>query len=132
MDYNIAYFQLKNWRLEAFTSLPRSRSSKHTWRAVGFTGEWAQCRFPDQNRQPKFYASKVITPTYLRVGNLSDRGLAKLLCLEPTVILWLVSPLLQTKTSFPDSSSLLWAIVKLQKPICSSAFRSSLFVFLAK
>ena len=31
-----------------------SSSSKHSWQAaVGFIGEWAQCRFPDQHRQTK-------------------------------------------------------------------------------
>ena len=37
-----------------FELLDKSSSSKQSWwTAVGFAGEWAQCRFPDQNRQTK-------------------------------------------------------------------------------
>ena len=72
---------------EWFELLDTSSSSKHSWRAaVGFAGEGAQCRFPDQNRQTKVLC-RVDDNAALGVRNNSDRGLAKLPCLEPAVIL---------------------------------------------
>ena len=74
--------------------LDTSSSSKHSWQAVvGFTGEQKQCRFQDQNRQTKVLSDGNVG---LGVRNNSDRGLAKLPCLKPTVILYKVSPLLGT------------------------------------
>ena len=67
--------------------LDTSSSSKYFWRAiVGLAGEWAQYRFPDQKRQTQVLCWWD-NNTGLSVKNNGDRGLAKLPCLEPAVIL---------------------------------------------
>ena len=87
-DSMVTLGELKVLDKEQFDLLDTCSSSKHSWGAVvGFAGEWAQCRFPDQNRQTKIVC-QWDDNACLGVRNNSDRSLAKLPCLEPAVILY--------------------------------------------